>query len=284
MARNTAGSGATAENHMAAERVSIAKTDVQYLKEFLRIAPLSHAAWRAAEAVAVGDIELERPVLDVGCGFGEFAGVVFDTVETGIDINGADLEQAVRGEKYHRMLWTDARNMPFRSGGFGTVVSISVLEHIENTALAIAEISRVLRPGGMFVFTVPTVALYENLFFAERADRIGLRFLGDIYRKKHRSIFKHISIYRPSWWREQLEANGFVVERQQGTLSRDLLWLHDIFLLTAWPSQLAKLLVGRRLIMSVGIRSAILPRLFGHLLELDPNSEINMLFVARKKG
>jgi SAM-dependent methyltransferase len=45
--------------------------------------------------------------------------------------------------------------LPFQSGAFDVVVASDVLEHIENDRAAVQEISRVLRPGGAFIFSVP---------------------------------------------------------------------------------------------------------------------------------
>jgi SAM-dependent methyltransferase len=45
--------------------------------------------------------------------------------------------------------------LPFRSNTFDTVLCTSVLEHVDNAEYAIAEISRVLKPGGRLLITVP---------------------------------------------------------------------------------------------------------------------------------
>jgi len=63
-----------------------------YLKDYLKVAPISHSVWRAAEAKELSKIDLPPPTLDVGCGFGEFAGVFFDSmIEVGIDISLPDV-------------------------------------------------------------------------------------------------------------------------------------------------------------------------------------------------
>ncbi|MCS6802998.1 MAG: class I SAM-dependent methyltransferase [Chloroflexota bacterium] len=255
----------------------------QYLRDFLRIAPLSHAMFRAVEALAFRQVELEHPVLDLGCGFGEFAGVVFDQLEMGIDINEADLDLGRRSNKYQRMLWSDARRMPFQSGSFATVVSVSVLEHIQNVPRALAEAARVLRPGGLLVVTVPTEAMYRHLFFPRLFRALGLPQLARWYLRGHRLVFKHVTIRPADWWKEQLSLAGFVIERCEGTISPRVMQLHDLFLLTAFPSQLAKWVTGRRLLMTTGLRARLLPLVFGRLIRLDRASAINLFIVARKR-
>lgn len=49
----------------------------------------------------------------------------------------------------------DLTRLTFADNSFNLIVSSEVLEHIEDCPAALAEIRRVLRPGGMHVFTVP---------------------------------------------------------------------------------------------------------------------------------
>jgi SAM-dependent methyltransferase len=49
----------------------------------------------------------------------------------------------------------DVMRLPFREGAFDAVGAFDVLEHCEPEAAALAEVSRVLRPGGRLLLTVP---------------------------------------------------------------------------------------------------------------------------------
>ena len=49
----------------------------------------------------------------------------------------------------------DARGLPFSSGVFDRIIAAEVLEHIPEDRLVIAELARVLRPGGTMAVTVP---------------------------------------------------------------------------------------------------------------------------------
>lgn len=49
----------------------------------------------------------------------------------------------------------DALRLPFPSGAFDRVIAAEVLEHIPDDRTAIAELARVLRPGGTIAVTVP---------------------------------------------------------------------------------------------------------------------------------
>jgi SAM-dependent methyltransferase len=48
-----------------------------------------------------------------------------------------------------------SRNLPIRSGTIDAVVCQSVLEHLENPKTAVAEVERILKPGGLVYITTP---------------------------------------------------------------------------------------------------------------------------------
>jgi SAM-dependent methyltransferase len=94
-------------------------------------------------------------ILDFGCGTGgnlrEYSsfGSVFG-IEP--DPGAALLAMQRGGACICRGSGTD---LPFQSGRFDAVLASDVLEHIEDDGRALAEIARVLRPGGVFIFSVP---------------------------------------------------------------------------------------------------------------------------------
>lgn len=254
-----------------------------YLERFLKIAPLSHALWRAVEAMSFDQVKLKSPVLDLGCGWGEFAGVVFNQMEMGIDINDEELEKAKEGKQYKKLQWADARKLPFKNNSYGSIVSVSVMEHIDKCEKVISEVHRVLKKGGLFVFSVPTPVLKDNLLGIKVARTLGLKNLEKKYWDLHCRAFKHVNLKPASWWIEKLKKNGFEMETMEGSLSPTILRMHEVFLISAFPSQFGKLFFGKRLIMSAGVRSKVLPIFFTRFVKLDKESQINMFFVAKKK-
>lgn len=95
-------------------------------------------------------------VLDVGCGEGQLArlaaGVPGVRRVVGVDPTWAQIAEARRrggGPAYAR---ATASALPFPDGAFDAVVACLVFEHIGDADAAIAEVGRVLRPGGRFLF------------------------------------------------------------------------------------------------------------------------------------
>jgi SAM-dependent methyltransferase len=96
-----------------------------------------------------------RRVLDVGCGEGQVARLAHRLgaeLVVGVDPTWAQVRVACErggGPGYGR---AEAAALPFRDGAFDTVVACLVFEHIDAVDDAIAEVARVLRPDGRFLF------------------------------------------------------------------------------------------------------------------------------------
>jgi arsenite methyltransferase len=101
--------------------------------------------------------------LDVGSGpgnvtasLGHAAGP--DGLALGVDISEPMLARAVRSEAGSNVgfIRADAQRLPLRDNTVDAVVSLAVLQLIPNPAAALAEMARVLRPGGRLAVMVPT--------------------------------------------------------------------------------------------------------------------------------
>jgi SAM-dependent methyltransferase len=96
-----------------------------------------------------------RRVLDVGCGEGQIARLARAgdaAVAIGVDPTWAQVAVAAErggGASYGR---AGAASLPFAGASFDAVVACLVFEHIQDVDAAIAEVARVLEPGGRFLF------------------------------------------------------------------------------------------------------------------------------------
>ena len=99
-------------------------------------------------------------VLDVGCGTGELvrALAAAGLQVTGCDISPQMLLRAAR-DRGRCAGWVQLepawRRLPFASAAFDVLVAASVLEYACEPAVVLRECARVLRPGGVVLYTVP---------------------------------------------------------------------------------------------------------------------------------
>jgi SAM-dependent methyltransferase len=138
-----------------------------------------------------------RRVLEVGCGWGEFAERVVE--ELGVELVAVD--QSERMVELARERGVDARvgdvqELPFGEGEFDVAVANWMLYHVPDLDRGLAELARVLRPGGRLVATTNSLDHLGELwslvgrdrreepvrFFAETAEEPLLRHFARVER------------------------------------------------------------------------------------------------------
>jgi SAM-dependent methyltransferase len=106
----------------------------------------------------------DQPVLDAGCGTGLNLRHL-PPGSIGMDINPRNVETVSRRLPQQRCVLGDVEAMPFDDATFGTVVCTEVLEHVPDPSRALAEIKRVLVPGGVLIGSVPARSWIWHLRF-----------------------------------------------------------------------------------------------------------------------
>ena len=161
----------------------------------------------------LGLLGTERPgrLLDVGCAGGELGALL---ATRGWRVQGAEAEHALvetaraRGVEA-RAVDLDKASLPWSDAAFDVVVAAEVIEHVIDTDHLLAEIARVLRPGGALVVTTPNLASLENRLrlllgrYPMWMD-VGVEGAG------------HQRYYTPRMLGHQLAQHGLRVERHVG--------------------------------------------------------------------
>jgi SAM-dependent methyltransferase len=200
-------------------------------------------------------------IVDVGCGPGNMLRRFADWGDVvGLDYS-LDALAFARGKGVRRVLAGDVTALPFATGSVDCVLALEVIEHCSDDAAALAEIARVLRPGGVLAVTVPAfMALwryhdeayghcrrYVRGELAERVRRAGISVLACQYFK--------CAFFVPLWLLAASERLGVTAPRESWvsvpgwlnrTMAADIVWENRSGLAARAPFGAALLCVGRR--------------------------------------
>jgi SAM-dependent methyltransferase len=120
-----------------------------------------------------------------------------------------------------------------------------VLEHIPDLEPVLAEVMRVLTPGGSFVFCVPSDYFLSFLSIARALRRVGASGPAQSYEAFFNRISRHRHCDDPATWQARLDAAGLRLVRHWYYFSQGALvtleWGHYFGL----PSLITKKLLGR---------------------------------------
>ncbi len=165
-------------------------------------------------------------VLELGCGLGHLLEWLVDDYEVyGSDINTWALTQACQNVPQGHFLTLSAEDLgAFPSNTFQIVIAKHVVEHLPHPKEAIAEMSRVLAPGGLLLLATPN--LDSPMRKLKKEKWIG-------YQDP-----THISLKPPAIWLAYLRMHGFRTRR----IFSDGFW--DAPYLPVIPKMVQKLIFG----------------------------------------
>lgn len=185
------------------------------------------------------------PLLELGCG----AESIFDQLpELGRPTIVADLSWSALAEqkagRHHRIQLDVTRPLPLADRSVAAVVAAELIEHLFRPQALLAEIARVLRPGGVLVLSTPNLATLQDRF----------RFLfGRSPRQvdpMHEYLYLHIRPFTAQMLRRMLAACGFVDVSIRSnfvgiSVGRDR-WLQSRLLARLFPGLGGSLVVSAR--------------------------------------
>jgi ubiquinone/menaquinone biosynthesis C-methylase UbiE len=148
-------------------------------------------------------------ILDAGCGDGiNLRGLRlaasrcgFAMTLVGVDYNRLRLARAQRVDEGARLQQSSLYQLPFTGASFDAVLCNHVLEHVPDLTAAIAELYRVLRPGGLLIVGVPN----EGCLMAQARNRVVQPWIG--------RTTDHVHFFTSQSIAQALERQGFVVRR-----------------------------------------------------------------------
>lgn len=154
------------------------------------------------------DAQPGERILDIGCGDGYYDMLIAQpgAKVVGIDIKEKPLAKAQRhytGEQFE-FLHMNAEELDFSDASFDKVVSFCVIEHLNNDDRAMQHVSRVLKPGGSFVFS---------------ADSLSNPGITAEERNQHKQRYAVNTFYTVEYMQEKLARAGFDIEEMRYILA-----------------------------------------------------------------
>jgi len=187
-----------------------------------------------------------RRLLEMGCGLGHLLGLLQDDFQcVGVDLIDYSIEQTRINAPKAEALQMSADDLSrFDDQSFSAVVALHLVEHLPDPQKTIADVSRILRPGGLWLFATPHPDHALRRFKDRENDAIG----------KDKT---HINVHPPRQWQLWCEANGLKMVRHFG----DGLW--DVPYLPLLPKGIQFGLFGLPALAQVVTRTTFTPLSLG---------------------
>tara|TARA_B100000989_G_scaffold254225_1_gene202856 strand:+ start:729 stop:1451 length:723 start_codon:yes stop_codon:yes gene_type:complete len=112
--------------------------------------------------------------LDIGCGAKQYENIFKKTS----DYIGIEIETDLQKERNIADYYYDGKKIPFRDESFDSILTFQVFEHIFEPKEFLSEITRVLKPGGHVLITVPFIwDEHEKPYDFGRYSSFGIKYL-----------------------------------------------------------------------------------------------------------
>jgi SAM-dependent methyltransferase len=196
-------------SHLSPEEVLEGYDKVSGLYPF--VPPLS--AWRAWEYAAYRRYLLPEPVLDVGCGDGQFLRLVWPGLQSveGVDISPAAVEAAKSSGVYRAAYLAAAHELAVPPESYAAAFANCSLEHMDHLPLVLRRIARSLRPGGPFLLSVVTDRFLEWAVVPQLARCLGEPARAERLQSSYEEYQHVVNPLPPPVWAAHLEAAGFEI-------------------------------------------------------------------------
>ena len=152
----------------------------------------------------ISQVDVSGRILDNGCGIGELSDALPEADITGLDISTEMVR--IAGKEYDRTLIGDSQILPFNDESFDTIMARSLIHHLPDPGKGLAEMARVLRPGGEVVSidtnssllsSLPRILAYKGEHFSEEHKNLHrnelLELFGRYFEVENKQFFGYVA-------------------------------------------------------------------------------------------
>jgi len=140
-----------------------------------------------------------REVLDAGCGVGYGVAMLAEAGASrvvGLDIAPEAVQDAIsRTSSIGEFVVGDLERLPFTPCSFDVAVCFEVIEHVDRRELALDELRRVLRPGGVLIMSSPN----RNVYLPGNPHHVHEYTPSELHAALTKR-FRHVTLYRQHQW------------------------------------------------------------------------------------
>jgi ubiquinone/menaquinone biosynthesis C-methylase UbiE len=144
--------------------------------------PMAWGVWRIPESelCVLGHVE-ERDVLELGCGAAQWTDALARSGvrAVGLDLSDQQLTHARARSRNISLVQGDAENLPFRGQAFDIVFCDHGATVFAPPRATISEVSRVLKPAGLFAFCMSSPI--RDICFNPAADAVTSQLATDYF-------------------------------------------------------------------------------------------------------
>ncbi|HEY9033922.1 MAG TPA: class I SAM-dependent methyltransferase [Pseudomonadales bacterium] len=194
-------------------------------------------------------LEKGDKVLDLGCGDGRHVIATYmaaDVDVIGVDLCLADLQRAQdkyadfierdNAGKHFALANANALQLPFADNSFDKIICSEVLEHIPDYEGVLAEIDRILKPGGLFCASVPrfwpewVCWHYSDEYHENEGGHVRIFLEKQLRRKIEQQGFRFYhrhwahALHSPYWWMQCMDWQNRDNNRWVKTYHKLLVW------------------------------------------------------------
>lgn len=179
------------------------------------------------------DLDIKSPSLEIGIGDGYLSSLIFENKKEKLSL-GSDMiyETILSAKKYdhfEKLAIFDAEEIPLPDNCVNTVIMNNLMHHLPSRKKTLAEVERILLPGGIFIFIDNLYGWIEYTFDSRLLRLCHLGFIATKWERFKMHLFAQKLLKTPEYWNEAVRGTKMEVVLNRGFVSGRAMTIASIF-------------------------------------------------------